>query len=217
MRFIALFLTILATAAQACTPVSAASRQPVAARPESGAPEPPAREGLVRLAARMMRAGPAVDAVWPGFWGADQGFMLLHPRDTALLVLPGTPPAEYEPLTGPVVPPELRGRAYLRRAYPPELGPNAFSIAYAVGADTVPALEPKGRSSFSRLEFYYHESFHGYQHRRFAESRDGDRRVGMRERLVDSAVTASPEFAALAEVERRLLAQAVEAEREDHV
>lgn len=221
MRRIALFASILVAAMPAgapSAPAQAPARTAAAADPSAGPGAAALQaEGLVQLAARMVRAGPAVGAVWPGFWGAEQGFMLLHPRETALLVLPRNPPEDYAPLAGGAVPPELRGRAYLRQAYPPELGPNSFSIGYVVGTDTVPALQPRGNSLFSRLDFYYHESFHGYQHRRFAPSPLGDRRVRMGERLVDSAVTATPGFTTLGELERRLLAQALRTGQRDSV
>jgi hypothetical protein len=136
---------------------------------------------LLGIAALMVRAAPAVSRVWPGFWPADQAFLLLKPTDTAVLISPRTPPEEYRAITDPNLPAELRGRAYLRQQYPPELGPNTFRPRYGVGDDTVPALAPMGRTLFGKLDFYYHEAFHGFQERHFAESPAGDRRVRFQE------------------------------------
>ena len=172
---------------------------------------------LVGMAATMNRSAAGVGRVWPGFWGADQAFLLLSPAGRALLVTPRTPPPEYVRAAGAGLPSGLAGRPFRHAGYPAGLGPNRFSTAYALGGDTIPALEPKGASDFERLDFYFHEAFHGYQGRRFAPSRDGDRRVRFRERLVDSAVSTAPEFTAAAEAERRALVAALDATSPDSV
>ena len=169
------------------------------------------------MAAAMNRSAAEVGGVWPGFWGVDQAFLLVSPAGRALLVTPRTPPPGYVPAARVGLPFGLAGRLYRYAGYPPGLGPNSFSTAYDLRGDTVPALEPKGSSEFDRLDFYFHEAFHGYQGRRFAPSPDGDRRVRFRERLVDSAVSTAPEFTAGVEAERRALIAALDATAPDSV
>jgi hypothetical protein len=159
---------------------------------------------LVGIAALMVRATPAVGRVWPGYWPREQAFLLLHPTDTALLVTPRTAPPEYVPFSAPRVPSELRGRAYLREGYLPGFKPNQFSVSYALGNDTVPALEPKGSALFDKLDFYYHEAFHGFQHTAFADP-PNEPQTKLGKPSVDPAHIAAPEFRALVEVERHLL------------
>jgi hypothetical protein len=105
----------------------------------------------------------------------------------------------------------------MRREYPPEFADGHFSLAYGVGPDSVPALQPFGRTLNRKLAFYYHESFHAFQERRFAPSPQGDRRVRFRERLADSAITESSAFAGAAEHERRILAHALATDDQDSV
>jgi hypothetical protein len=78
-------------------------------------------------------------------------------------------------------------------------------------------VEAKGTSGFDRLNFYFHEAFHGYQRRRFAPSRDRDPRARFWDQLVDSAVLTAPEFIATAEAERRALVAALHAASPDRV
>lgn len=199
----------------ACGAPAATQREERALEPDpTGAPLQQIMESsLIGIAVLMARAAPNVSRIWLGFWPEDQGFLLLSPMDTALLVSTRRPPETYVPLFEEGLPPELKGRAYLRQEYPPELDENAFRTRYGIGHDTVPALQPKGSTLFERLDFYYHESFHGFQQSNFAESPAGDRRVRFREHLVDPDAIGSPEFGAMGEVERRVLAAALSESR----
>lgn len=203
-----LALNLGACRAPAATHDNGAVREPL----PSSAPavEEITDSSLVGIAALMVRAAPEVSRIWPGFWPANQGFLLLDPVDTALLISLSTPPEVYVPVPAEELPPELEGRAYLRQDYPPEFGENTFRTRYGIGRDTVPALEPRGSTLFNRLAFYYHESFHGFQRPPdFVESPAGDRRVRFREHLVAPDLISSPEFEAKGEVERRILAAAL--------
>jgi hypothetical protein len=122
----------------------------------------------------------------------------------------GAPPAGWESLPASSLPPELHGRAHRRRGYPEGLGENSFSVRYALGSDTMPALRLLGGTTFDSLDFYYHEAFHGFQHGRGGfVTVPTEPRASFKERLADSAHVAGPEFTALGEVERRMLDDAL--------
>jgi hypothetical protein len=102
----------------------------------------------------------------------------------------------------------MRGRLYLRTDYPEDLGSRGRT-RFAVGPDTVPALAfPAGEPLFQQIEYYYHEAFHGFQRRAFADL-PGEPSSEVGQPMVDPALTAVPEFRATGEVERRALAAAI--------
>lgn len=169
-----------------------------------------ADSNLINIAAIMVRAEPKVSRVWTGFWRKDQPFLLLRPTESALLISSQKPPDLYIPLTKSTIPPELLGRVYLRQVYPPEFGKNSFATVYKIDNNiVVPALEPKGSNLFNQLDFYYHEAFHGYQEQNFTPA-SNEPRAKFKQPSVDPTHIAAPDFAAMAEVERRILINALD-------
>jgi hypothetical protein len=168
---------------------------------------------LVAFAVPLVERAAEIAEIWPGFWSATPHFVLLRDQQSALLVANEHPGSDFTAVTGPAIPAPLHGRLYLRRAYPPQLGPRSFSLRFAIGADTVPALEPYGSSAFRRTDFYLHESFHGYQHARFVPVPEDERRARAGEPLVDPAQLADG-FEAAVEQERTLLLRALTANAE---
>jgi hypothetical protein len=80
---------------------------------------------------------------------------------------------------------------------------------YEVGNNIfAPALEPKGKGIFEKLDFYYHESFHGYQDQKFV-SKSASPFVRPGKPSVDPAHIAAPDFTAMVELERRILRAAL--------
>jgi hypothetical protein len=175
----------------------------------------PADSATVRVASALTANSAAVGQVWPGFWDRNRPFLVLRPTETALLVTSRPPPAPYRSLPDDQVPAPLHGVAHLRREYPPDFGPRTFQPRYVVDTDTLPALEPKGESVFERLDFYLHESFHGYQRARWVETAGDTMRVGFGEPLVSPSVTDDSTFRIRADVERRLLVDALTATSPD--
>ncbi len=170
--------------------------------------EQPADSALIRTAAIIVRAAPKIEAVWPGYWPADQAFFLTRPDEAVLLVSSIAPPPEFEPLVGPGVPRELRGIAYLRRGLPADLAQSGgFHLAYQAGDVAAPAV-PLQDSIFPTLSFLYHEVFHPYQFRKFKD-------IFARVAPADSARVSAAKFVAMAEVERRILSAAPDAPSPD--
>ncbi|MET0399691.1 MAG: hypothetical protein ABW277_23085 [Longimicrobiaceae bacterium] len=173
-------------------------------------PTSPLLVPLDSVAVALVRAAPAVAAVWPPYWGVGQGILLLAPDSAALLLSGHAPPPEYTPVSPATASPELVGRAYRRGSYPSEFTRNRFSLSHPLGSDTVPALPVKSKSLPNVLEFLFHEAFHGYQSRgNFTPIAEDTHRTVWGQRLVDSAQTASSEFAAGVDAERRLLLSAL--------
>jgi hypothetical protein len=174
-----------------------------AATPDAAATLGPADSVLLQVALRVVRIGPRMEQVWPGFWSPEQAFIVYQPGEAVLLVSPHVPPAGFLPLRGAVVPRELQERTYLRRGTLQGLEAG-FRIDFPAGATTATAVaaDPEGvRATVTTL---FHEAFHGYQSRRFAASGSF---VG---EYVDPSQVAASEFRAMAEVERRMLATSLD-------
>jgi len=176
---------------------------------------PPADSSLLQVASAMVEGASDVGQVWPGFWSEDQSFLLLRPKETALLITVRTPPDEYETVSESTLPEELNGRTYVRKEYPPGLDENRFDTRYQVGRDTIPALEPKRSTVFDRADFYMHEAFHGYQRANWPETSRDTMRAKFGQPLVEPSHIESPEFRALGEIERRILNAALDVASED--
>lgn len=149
----------------------------------------------------MAAAPSGVDTIWPGYSPLEQGFLLYEPGEWALLVTSDPPPEGFAPVADSLLPRRLRGRAYEREGALPGLDGGVVP-EYRIGdlsTTAVPPSEPL-RSAVSTL---YHEAFHRHQRTRFASSDAGD---------VVSADVLTREFVAMIEVERRILARAVEHE-----
>jgi hypothetical protein len=92
----------------------------------------------------------------------------------------------------------------------PHVTEHSFATQLPLGAaDSVWAIAPLGSTFFNQLEFYFHESFHlAHQRARFVETPEDRRAARLKEPLVDSAHL-TPNFAATAELERRMLSAAL--------
>lgn len=150
---------------------------------------------------RAVGEAPArVDSIWPGYSLREQGFLLYEPGGSALLVTSSSPPPGFAPVADSLVPGPLRGRIYAHEGGLPGLE-GGVDTEYRIGGLVRTAYSP-GSSLGAALATLYHEAFHRYQ-------RDGFASAGP----VDESVPAGAltrEFAAMAEVERRMLARALE-------
>lgn len=140
--------------------------------------------------------------VWPDYWSGEMPFLVYEPEGDALLYTVRTPPAPYGRFDAPstrVLPQALLDRLYWHKGVPAGLH-GLFDTRYTVGNKRVPAI-PQHNSVEETLDFLFHEIFHSYQAARFA-------RATTVSTFVDPALI-TPELIAMAEVERRLLRQAL--------
>lgn len=179
-----------------------------AATPQLAATLQSADTMLLQTARAVARIAPHMEQAWPGFWSPDQAFILYRPGEAVLLISPATPPAGFLPVQGPGVPQELQGRAYLYRGTLPGLE-GSFHIDFPAGGTTATAVALNPEGIPPTLETLFHEAFHGFQSRGFAaaSSAAGE--------FVDRSQIAAPEFQAMVEVERRMLAEALDVSTDD--
>lgn len=166
-------------------------------------------ESLVDVAATVVHAAPYIDEVWPGYWAPDQAFLIYEPERVALLVSPVPPGGAFAPVDSTLLPAELTGRAYSFQGSLPGLE-GTFATDYAVGRLRVTAVALESAGGLQTMATLFHEGFHTYQDRHFSRT-VGDARGALAEGYVESGHLAAPEFRALAEVERRILASALSA------
>lgn len=121
----------------------------------------PTQDELPAVAARLREASRELAGIWPGFWSADESFLLLSPQGGMLLIASGAPPSEYSPLSPAHA--MLAGRAYTREGALPGMRPGTFPGTVDVAGQKIYALPPMGATVFKRVSFYVHEAFHYYQ------------------------------------------------------
>ncbi|HEX7090825.1 MAG TPA: hypothetical protein VF192_11865 [Longimicrobiales bacterium] len=159
------------------------------------------RPDLLDVVRAVGAAPPAVDSIWPGYSLVVQGFLLYEP-ESAILVTSAAPPPGFTPVPDSLLPPRLRGRTYAYRGSLPGLD-GGLDTGYRLG-DIVTTAYALQRSLDGTLTNLYHEGFHTYQQRSFQAS-------GTVEEFVPPELL-TREFVAMAEVERRMLARALELE-----
>jgi hypothetical protein len=161
---------------------------------------------VVKTAGIVVQASPAVARVWPGYWSETQPFFLAVPGKHALLYsvaggFPGFVPTS--------LPSGSEGTLYIACGTVEELGATrGFMDIEVPVADQVATAVHLVEDTRGTLEFLYHEAFHGYQNRNFAPPRP---------LVLDirSEWVRRPEFQAMLEVERRILAAALAAQDSD--
>jgi len=161
---------------------------------------------LLDAAARVVAAEPRLGGVWPGFWSEPHPF-LLHRGPVAVLVSHREPGGDWQAIPDERLPGSLRGLAYGYYGTLPGLADD-YDMRYGTGGLTVEAAA-WDRDAPNTLETLFHEWFHIFQERRFAGLRPE------RDRKLPPQAYASPRFRALADVERRVLLDAVAARGKD--
>lgn len=161
---------------------------------------------VVKTAGIVVRASPAVARVWPGYWSETQPFFLAVPGRNALLysVAGGFP--GFVPIS---LPASSKGTLYIACGVVEGLLATEGFMDIAVPvADQMATAVHLAEDTRATLEFLYHEAFHAYQHLNFAPPRP---------LVLDirSEWVRRPEFQAMLEVERRILAAALAAEDRD--
>jgi hypothetical protein len=167
---------------------------------------------LLETAATIAKAAPKVSKIWKGFWNRNQAFILLRPKERALLFSTVVPPPEYLPVKTTRIPKNLQARIYFHREYPLITGNG--DTAYQVGDIYAPALEPQlakvpGSKEYRRLNYLYHEWFHGFQNRQFAKI-PREPETFFKKPAVNPTQISAPDFIPMAELERRILSTAID-------
>lgn len=157
-------------------------------------------EMLYGAGATIAAAEGLLDDVWPGYWFPGKKFILAIPGQCVLLYSSEPAPPGYEPLS---LVSAGTGSFYLARGNVPRLGASEghFDIRFPVGRGFATAV-PIRESLLPTLHALYHEAFHAYQNDEFSDP-------SVTHSSVPNAVVGDPEFRALAEVERRVLAEAI--------
>lgn len=203
---------LLGLASVAATPSGPQRLEPVLdRRPATVSDTPPEADSLSRLirtAARVERVVPRLDSVWPGFWPAGQAYLIYDGR-TAVLVADDRPPAAWRPVDPGRLPGVLCGMAYRRSGPLPSLTGN-FDMEYPVGEGSAAAV-PWSGGMFRTLSLLFHERFHAFQQERFTPTRGAGELGQQEETFLSAASVGGPRFRAMAEVERRLLRDALAA------
>lgn len=153
---------------------------------------------------------PAISQVWPGFWSAEQAFLVYEPGGDAMLYTPADPPPGFrrvEKTEQSEIPEALQRRLYRHEGVPPGLV-GMFNTSYAVGDVTASAVNQQASVS-GTLTTLFHETFHAYQEEHFSDFSDASPFV--------DAEAIRPGLAARAEVERRLLTEALQEEDPDRL
>lgn len=152
----------------------------------------------------VVSAQAAIDRVWPGFWPESQAFLVYQPDGDAMLYSPGPPPAAYAhyrpPSTGPAVQPWL-DMLYWHEGVPPGLY-GLYDTAFRIGETTATAVALQDTLD-ATLRTLFHETFHAYQQRHFRGESAG---LGF---IAPATITDT--MMATAEVERRILREALQA------
>jgi hypothetical protein len=167
----------------------------------------PGDSTLVAGALRIVRALPQLDSLWPGYWTRDKPFILFQPDGAAILVARQHDAPGFRPLGGENLPDELRGIAHLLRGPLPGVA-GLYRIDYSIGPSKAVAVEFHGSQLRTGFGTLFHEGFHGFQVNHFTKHvGDGQ--------FVDEAAISATAFFAMAEVEREMLEEMLDAPPND--
>jgi hypothetical protein len=202
-------LVALAATAAPLTMPPAHSQSPSEAAAQRGEPPraakaatPLSRDQIVALAAQIVRAGPRLSQIWPGYWPEDQPFIVHVAGQGALLISPGERPDGFVPIAADLLPPELRGRAFYHEGTMAG-ATRPFILNYPIGTGRAAILVNADPSAETVARLLLHEQFHAYQAGAFK---------GRERQFVDPlAVRDRVGFAAAAQTEKHVLAAAVSA------
>lgn len=160
----------------------------LAASPASA--DPTSRRDLEAAVARIIAHQDALSRLWPGFWPEGQPFIIHHPETGAVFAGDAAPEG-----------PEFRPGALPGAV-------SSYELDYPSGVVNTVALKYDG--DVADLETLFHEQFHDHQTAAFRWLGEGS------DEFVDvSLIPDLAGFAAAAEIERRILAEALNARRPD--
>jgi len=160
-------------------------------------------EDVLHLAARMVSASSVLEKIWPGYWPGEQAFVINLPERGAFLVASGERPAGWEPVPPERLPEALRGRTYFR-AGPIEGASRPFITNFPLGDGRTAIFVNAQEDATKVAGLLLHEQFHVFQRKAFKFKRE-------RQFVSPTAIADRVSFAAMAELERRILAAALAA------
>jgi hypothetical protein len=169
------------------------------------------------LTGAVVRNADACAQAWPGYWSAEKPFGFTRQADSSIYVyLPAAqaPPRPYATMSGTHVPPEVRGRLFVRRGYPD--GFSGIDIHFRVGeSPMLPVVHAFTAAPEPVIETLYHEGFRAHQQEHFTPIPDARPTMGPVLNAVRLEGGTPAEYEALAEAERKALSAALAAPGED--
>lgn len=187
---------------------------PIAAPATAAAAVEPARtldrDAMLALAARLVDAAPGLAKIWPGYWPAEQPFIIYVPGQGALLISTGEKPSSFQPLAGPGIPARLKGRAFWHGGGLSDVR-QPFVLGYPIGPGKTAILADATELSEEKIAaLLLHEQFHAYQKSAF-------KRYVFAQFVAPLAIKDRSRFAASAETERRILLMALDSDKPEAV
>lgn len=147
--------------------------------------------------------------VWPGYWYPGKPFILTDPGECVLVYTTRAAPPGFENAD---VTAGGKGAFFLAKGTIPDLAASRghMDIEYPIDGEVATAV-PLRDDPLASLHFLFHEAFHAFQEHRFLRDFDPS------QQNVPTSVVGAPEFLALAQVERRILARALDASSPDAI
>lgn len=173
-----------------------------------------AKDNIIPVAAKIAHFTPQLSQIWPTYWPLDQTFIINIEGEGALLISSGEIPSSYTPMANDELPAALRGKAYYQKDGIKNI-PQPFYLDYDIGNGqtavliNVKASEKGDKFFLSNIQsLILHEQFHAYQKSMFSS----DESVFIKPTDIRDRTA----FAASAEIERRILADAIQMHDRGH-
>lgn len=160
------------------------------------------KEKMISIAAEVVRSSKELSQIWPGYWPEDQAFIFKIADEGALLIAPSHGLNSFKPISDQQLPDELHGKAYFHEGKL-EGAIKPFILDYDIGDERTALLlnvEDNNRSNI--ISLLLHEQFHAYQNQAYIDDLDFPS-------LNPSDIKDRVGFATLAEIERRILIDAL--------
>lgn len=160
------------------------------------------KEIMINIAAEVVRSSKDLSQIWPGYWPEDQAFILKISDKGALLIAPSHGLNSFKPISDNQLPDELHGKSYFHEGNL-DGAVQPFILNYDIGDDRTTILVNAG--GFSRvniISLLLHEQFHAYQDQAYID----DSKFPS---INPSDIKDRVGFATLAEIERRILIDAL--------
>lgn len=196
------FLLLLGAGLSSPLVTSGVFSQPAQGGAPARAPQATMAE-LISTAAAIVRGSGKLSRVWPGYWPPTQAFIINVDGMGALLISSGPKPAGFAPIASSELPPELIGKAFFHQGAPSG-AQRPFVLDYPIGEGKDAILvNARDRDATKTTALILHEQFHAYQTKAF--------KAPEQQFVGPLAVKDRVAFAAAAQIERRILIDAVSA------
>lgn len=160
------------------------------------------KEIMINIAAEVVRSSKDLSQIWPGYWPEDQAFILKISDKGAVLIAPSHGLNSFKPISDNQLPDELHGKAYFHEGKL-EGAIKPFILDYDISDDrTAILVNAGGYSRKNIISLLLHEQFHAYQDQAYID----DSKFPS---INPSDIKDRVGFATLAEIERRILIDAL--------